>query len=244
VLAASAPGDCFDMVREAVRIATRYMTPVILLSDGYIANASGPWSIPEVSSFERRSVETGRVPKDFAPYRHDETSLARPWVVPGSPGGMHRIGGIERKDGSGNVSYDPVNHQLMTDLRARKIAGIADDIPAQTVEWGEDSGELAILGWGSTYGAINRAVMNLNERGVAVSHIHLKYIWPLPRNLGELLGRFDQVLIPEMNNGQLATLIRSQLLLPVNSLDKVAGKPFKVSEIEAAAMKLVGDGGK
>jgi len=239
VLAVSSPGDCFYVMSEAARIATKYMTPVIVLSDGYITNASEPWKLPDVAAMERWPADNHTLPEDFAPYRRDEKTLARPWVVPGVPGGAHRIGGLERANVSGNVSYDPANHQLMTDLRERKIANIANDTPEQDITLGADSGKVAVLGWGSTFGPINRAVGNLTEAGHPVSHVHLRHIWPLPRNLDAVLDRFDTVLVPEMNNGQLVTVIRAELLKQVVSLPQISGKPFKVAEIEAAVMNLL-----
>lgn len=242
VLAARSPGDCYHMAVEAVRLATKYMTPVILLSDGYLANSSEPWSIPDVSSMQAFGVTTDSVPEDFQPFMRDPQTLARPWVVPGTPGGIHRIGGLERAQGSGNVSYDPDNHQQMTDLRAAKIRGIANDIPEQGVELGDADGDIAVVGWGSTYGPINRAVENLRNDGVKVSHVHINYIWPLPANLRDVLEKFGKILVPEMNNGQMVNLLRSEYLLPAESLPKVSGKPFKVSEIEDAVRASLGEG--
>jgi 2-oxoglutarate ferredoxin oxidoreductase subunit alpha len=174
---------------------------------------------------------------DFQPFRRDPATLARPWAVPGTPGLAHRIGGLERAEDSGEVSYDAANHQRMTELRAAKIAGIARDIPDQTIELGESTGPLAVVGWGSTYGPIKRAVSNLRARGLDVSHIHLRHLSPLPGNLDELLGGFERVLVPEMNQGQLVTLLRSAYLLPAEGLNKVTGKPFKIAEIEQAILE-------
>ncbi|MEE8500567.1 MAG: 2-oxoacid:acceptor oxidoreductase subunit alpha [Kiloniellales bacterium] len=234
VLAACSPSDCFEAVIESVRLAIKYMTPVILLSDNYIANASEPWNLPDVGALPRFPAEFRRNPNGFHPFLRDEATLARPWAVPGAPGLEHRLGGLERDANSGNISYDPENHQRMTELRAAKIAGIADDIPEQEVALGADRGSLVVVGWGSTYGPISRAVSNLLNQGLEVSHVHLRHIWPLPRNLGDLLGRFDQVLVPEMNAGQLVTLLRSEYLLPAEGLNKVSGRPFMIAEIEAA----------
>ena len=181
----------------------------------------------------------GRLAKRVKPFERDETTLARPWVKPGTPGLEHRIGGIERSHGSGNISYDPDNHQRMTNLRAEKISGIAKDIPEQAVDQGETKGKLAIVGWGSTYGPISRAVANLRADGCDAAHVHIRHIWPLPRNLGALLKQYDQVLVPEMNKGQLRTVLRAEYLVNAIGLNKVAGKPFRIAEIEEAARGLL-----
>ena len=240
VLSISSPTDGFDMTIEAVRIATKYMTPVILLSDGYIANASEPWRIPDFDKYDRFDVAFRTDPENFLPFSRDDKTLARPWVKPGTAGLMHRIGGIER-DEAGNISYDADNHQRMTDLRRDKIAGIADDIPPQSIDQGDETGKIAIVGWGSTYGPISRATHRMRDQGFDVSHIHLNYIWPMPRNVGDLLAGFEHVLVPEMNTGQLLTLLRSEYLVPATGLNKVTGKPFKIAEIEAAAHTLIED---
>jgi 2-oxoglutarate ferredoxin oxidoreductase subunit alpha len=234
VLAAASSADCFEVAIEAVRIATKYMTPVIVLSDGYLANAAEPWKIPDFSAYKPFPVAFRSEPEGFHPFLRDPATLARPWVKPGTLGMEHRIGGIERDYDSGNISYDPDNHQRMTLARAAKIDGIAKDIPLQRSEDGAGKGRLAVLGWGSTFGPIGRAVDNLRAEGREVSHIHLRYIWPLPANLGELLKGFERVLIPEMNNGQLLTVIRSRYLIPAEGLNKVTGRPFKIAEIEDA----------
>ena len=238
VLAASSSANCFDMGIEAVRLATKFMTPVMLLSDGYMGNASEPWLIPDFDSFEPFPVkfaDADQVGEEgFMPYVRDEDTLARPWAKPGTVGLEHRIGGIERADGTGNISYDAENHQRMTKLRAAKIDGIANDIPLQVVEQGKDSGKLAVVGWGSTYGPISRAVGNMRDMGYDVSHVHVRHIWPLPRNLGDLLGGFEQVVVSEMNNGQLVTVLRAEYLIPAEPFNKITGQPFKISEIEEA----------
>ncbi|MEE9155343.1 MAG: 2-oxoacid:acceptor oxidoreductase subunit alpha [Gemmatimonadota bacterium] len=240
VIAAATPGDCFEVAIEAVRLATRYMTPVILLSDGYLANASEPWLIPDVDDLPSFPVEY-RVDADgFHPYVRDDETLARPWALPGTPGLEHRIGGLEKSYDSGDISYDPANHQLMTETRMNKIAGIAKDIPLQDVELGSERGALAVVGWGSTYGAIYKAVGAARDEGLDVSQIHIRYLSPFPSNLGDLLSGFDQVLVPEMNTGQLVTMLRSTYLIPAEGLNKVAGKPFKISEIAAAIRARLG----
>ncbi len=224
VVAARSPADCFEVAIEAARIATKYMTPVILLADGYMANASEPWLIPDVDKIDEFKVNFRSETEGFHPFVRDDSTLARAWAVPGTPGLEHRIGGIEKSYETGNISYDPANHQKMTDVRKRKIADIANDIPEQAVEVGE----------GSSVGPINRAVQQLRGDGASVSHIHLRHIWPLPSNLGTLLGQFKKVIVPEMNTGQLLTVLRAEYLIPAIGLNKVSGQPFKVSEVEAA----------
>ncbi|MDE0051164.1 MAG: 2-oxoacid:acceptor oxidoreductase subunit alpha [Rhodospirillales bacterium] len=232
VLAARSSADAFDVAIEAVRLATRYMTPVVVLTDTFIANAAEPWRLPDVGALEPFPVEFRTETDGFQPYERDPETLARPWVRPGTPGLEHRIGGLEKDYATGNVSYDPENHQRMTDVRHEKIARIANDIPEQAVDQGPESGPLAVVGWGSTYGPISRAVeRSRKERGISVSHIHLRHLSPLPRNLGALLAGFDRVLVPEMNMGQLTTVLRSRYLVPAESLPKVTGKPFKIVEI-------------
>jgi 2-oxoglutarate ferredoxin oxidoreductase subunit alpha len=241
VIASATPSDCFDVAIEAVRLATKYMTPVMVLTEGYLANAAEPWRIPDVQDLPSFPVHFRTDPEGFQPFARDPDTLARPWAVPGSPGLEHRIGGLEKDALTGNVSYDADNHQYMTDQRAAKIAGIANDIPPQEVHAGEPTGKLALVGWGSTFGPINQAVRIARDEGFAVSHIHLRYICPLPANLGELLSGFDDVLVPEMNNGQLVTLLRSTYTIPAEGLNKVSGRPFMVREIlEAIRTRLGG----
>jgi len=240
VLAASGPGDCFDVMQEAWRIAASYMTPVMVLSDGYIANGAEPWRIPSTDELKRMPIEhpgPAENGEPFQPYRRDDR-LARPWALPGTPGLMHRIGGLEKQDGTGNVSYDPLNHQHMIDLRARKIANIAHDVPPQAIS-GPASGKLLVLSWGGTYGACETAVRRVQTEGGSVSHAHLRYLNPFPANLGELLGGFQQVLIPELNLGQLRLLIRAEYLIDAVGLNKVQGKPFAVSEVAEKIRELL-----
>lgn len=239
VIAARSPSDCFEVAIEACRIALQFMTPVMLLTDGYIANAAEPWRVPDVTSYEPFPVtfhteqpEEGHI----NPYQRDPETLGRIWVKPGTPGLMHRLGGIEKSADSGNIDYSPENHQRMTDIRKAKIDGIANFVPEQGVELGSTTGKMAVVGWGSTYGPIHQAVGRVRAQGHDVAHIHIRHIWPLPRNLGELLKGFDQILVPEMNTGQLKTLLRDQYLVDAKPLNKVSGQPFRISEIEDAIL--------
>lgn len=230
VVAATTPGDCFFAAIEASRIALKYMTPVVLLTDGYLANGSEPWSIPPVESLPKLDVEFRTDPEGFLPYLRDPETLARPWAIPGTPGLEHRIGGIEKEDGTGALSYDPVNHEKMVRIRAAKIAGIAKDIPPAEVV-GEETGKLLVIGWGSTYGAITTAISVLQARGAPVSYVHLRHLNPFPENLGKVISSFDRVLIPEMNMGQLLLIIRAEFLVDAVGFNKIQGQPFKISEL-------------
>jgi 2-oxoglutarate ferredoxin oxidoreductase subunit alpha len=239
VLAAATPADCFETAIEAVRLATTYMTPVLLLSDAYLASAAEPWLLPDPAALPSFPVRFRTDPAGFHPFVRDPVTLARAWAPPGTPGLMHRVGGLERDHDSGHISYDPENHQRMTAVRAAKIAGIAADVPLQTVAQGGPRGAVALVGWGSTYGALHQAVKQLRAGGLDVAHIHLRYLHPFPRNLGELLKGFDRILVPEMNMGQLVSLLRAAYLLPAEGISKVQGKPFKVSElVEAVHARL------
>src|SRR5438128_10499559 len=231
VLAPTSTADCFDIAIEAVRIATKYMTPVIVLSDGYLAHAAEPWRIPREADLPRFPVTYRTDPEGFHPFLRDRETLARPWVKPGTPQLEHRIGGLERDYDSGHISYDPDKHARMTKARADKIAGIANDIPLQHVSLGDDRGMLGGVGWGSTFGAIHRAVQIARDEGRDVAHIHVRYLSPFPRNLGGLLKRYDRVLVPEMNNGQLVKLLRAEYLVDAEGFSKVTGKPFRVTDI-------------
>ncbi len=229
VIAASTTGDCFAAAIEAVRIALRHMTPVILLADGYLSNAAEPWRIPDVCALRpigHNEVAASDESAQRRAFTRDEKSLGRQWVTPGMPGLMHRIGGIEKDVATGHISYDPANHQAMTDLRQAKVESVSKFIPDQAMELGADSGDLVVVGWGSTYGPIYQAA-----RETGVSYIHLRYLNPMPKNLGELLGQFDKVLIPEMNTGQLASLLRDKLSITPISFSKVTGQPFLISEL-------------
>ncbi len=233
VLAAASPSDCFAMAREAVRLAVHHMTPVMLLTDGFLANSSEPWLIPDVDATPAFPARFRTEPEGFQPFLRDER-LVRPWVRPGTPGLEHRIGGIEKDHDSGNISYDPDNHQRMTEARWNKVLRVADDLPEQGCEDGAAGARLAVVGWGSTYGPIARAVANARARGLDVAHVHLRHIWPLPTNLGQLLRSFERIVVPEMNHGQLVTVLRSEYLVPARGLSKVTGKPFTVAELDAA----------
>jgi 2-oxoglutarate/2-oxoacid ferredoxin oxidoreductase subunit alpha len=234
VVAPSTPADCFEMAVEAARIALKYMTPVVYLSDAFLATGAEPWRIPSVDSLPEIGVQNRVEREGFHPYDRDPTTLARPWAVPGTAGLEHRIGGLEKADITGNVSYDPDNHHRMQVLRQAKIAGIADDIP-ELVASGPERGELLVLGWGSTYGSIRSAVERLQSDGRSIAHAHLRYLNPFPRNLGDVLRRYDRVLIPEINLGQLSMLIRARFLVDAIGYNRVRGKPFRISEIVAAA---------
>ena len=238
VIAACSPSDAFEVAIEACRIAVQYMTPVMLLTDGYIANAAEPWMVPDPSTFEPFPAKFLQQPNDgenFLPYKRDDKG-ARPWVKPGTPGLMHRIGGIEKHELTGNIDYAPDNHQRMTDLRKAKVDNIA--VPDQEVSFGTTSGKLAVVGWGSTFGPIHRAVDNCRNKGMDVSHIHVRHIWPLPKNLGDLLRGFDHVLVPEMNTGQFKTVLRDQFLVDAKALTKTSGQPFQIAEMEAEIAKF------
>jgi 2-oxoglutarate/2-oxoacid ferredoxin oxidoreductase subunit alpha len=244
VVAACTPSDCFSAAVEAARIALRYRTPVVLLSDGYLANGSEPWLLPDVASLPDISVPFATEPNhegDFWPYLRDEATLARPWAVPGTPGLEHRIGGLEKADGTGNISYDPENHDRMINLRAAKVAGIANDIPRLEVDH-QDGSRLLVLGWGSTYGPIGAAVRRVRASGARVSVAHLRHLNPFPANLGEVLGNYDKVLIPEMNLGQLRMLVRARYLVDAVGYNKVRGLPFKAEELADAIIGLLDEG--
>jgi 2-oxoglutarate/2-oxoacid ferredoxin oxidoreductase subunit alpha len=244
VIAARSPADCYEVAIEACRLATQFMTPVMLLTDGYIANAAEPWKVPSAKDHAPFPVRFHEAPlaegEKLNPYARDPQTLKRIWVKPGTPGLMHRIGGLEKSFETGNISYEAANHQKMTDTRMGKIAGIASYIPAQEVDQGEASGDLVVVGWGSTYGPITQAVRRARAAGRTVSHVHIRYIAPFPANLGALLKGFKHVLVPEMNTGQLKTMLRDQFLVDAKGLNKVDGQPFKISQIEAAIAETLG----
>lgn len=238
IVSASTPADCFDAVFEAARIALKYMTPVFFLSDGYLGNGSEPWLIPDYDKLPDISPKFRTNPEGFLPYLRDEATLARPWAIPGTPGLEHRIGGLEKQHLTGNVSYDPENHEHMIKLRAEKVERIANDIPLAVVD-GEPEGELLVVGWGSTYGAIRSAVTHIREKGMRVSHLHFRHLNPFPKNTGEVLYKFKHILIPEMNLGQLSKILRAKYLVPAVGLNKVQGLPFKAIEIENAIVDIL-----
>lgn len=242
VVAAATPSDCFQMAFEAFRLAVQHMTPVILLSDGYIANGAEPWRFPKQADLPKIDVKFKKgLAEDedtFLPYQRDE-NLVRPWAVPGTPGLEHRIGGLEKQNITGNVSYDPENHQLMVKIRQEKVDKIADHIPLQDIEVGPEKGKVLVLGWGSTFGAIKSAVLELLAEGHEVAHAHIRYLRPFPRNLEEILHSYDHVLIPEINNGQLIKIIREQFLIPAKGYNKVMGVPITKGELVEKIRELL-----
>jgi 2-oxoglutarate ferredoxin oxidoreductase subunit alpha len=239
VLAACSPGDCFWVAIEASRIAIKYMVPVIVLSDGYLANSAEPWRVPSVKELSEIPVRFRTDPVGFRPYAREPHTLARPWVVPGTPGLEHRVGGLEKQDGNGNISYDPLNHETMVRLRAAKVEAVAADVP-DAVTAGDPDGELLIVGWGSTYGAITAALRAQRAKGRRIGHVHLRYLNPLPRNLDEVLRRYRRVLVPELNMGQLVWVLRAKYLVDAAGYSKVQGKPFMQSEIESKIGEVLG----
>jgi len=230
VIAPATPADCFSMAIEAVRLSFKYMVPVFYLSDGYLANGAEPWAVPSIEKLPRIEVKFATDPNNFMPYARDAATLARPWAIPGTPGLEHRIGGIEKQNITGNVNYDPENHHLMVKLRQEKVDRAVADIPPVEV-FGDKTGKVLVLGWGSTYGSITTAVEKLHEEGKSVSSAHLRHLNPFPANLGEVLSGFETILIPEMNLGQLCTMIRAKYLIDAVPFSKVKGRPFQIREI-------------
>ena len=233
VIAACTPADCFTAVYEASRIAIKFMTPVICLSDGYLGNGAEPWLIPDVHDLAEIPVKFVKDPTNFQPYARDEKTLSRPWAIPGTPGLEHRIGGLEKQHITGNISYDPDNHDFMIKMRAEKIERIANDIPLQTIE-GDPEGDVLVVGWGSTYGAIKSAVVSARSKGKSVSQVHIRYLSPFPKNLGEILYKFKKILVPEINNGQLSKILRAKYLVPAIGLNQIKGLPLRAEDIETA----------
>jgi len=241
IVAAWSPSSCFWAPIEAARIAVKYMTPVIILSDGYLANGAEPWRIPAIQKLPDIAVRFAAQPNaggDFWPFLRDDETLARPWAIPGTPGLQHRVGGLEKADGTGNISYDPENHHLMTLLRQAKIKAIEEDIDPLEFD-ADDGAEVLVLGWGSTYGAIGAAVRRLRARGLKVARAHLKHLNPMPKNTGEVLARFEKVVVPEMNMGQLSKLIRAEFLIDVIAINKIKGLPFRAADLEEELVKLI-----
>jgi len=243
VVAACSPSDAFECAIEACRIAVQYMTPVILLTDGYIANAAEPWKVPDPKSFTPfpvKHLEEKNGPDDtLLPYKRDERGV-RPWIKPGTEALMHRIGGIEKGIDTGNIDYSPEVHQAQTYARKAKVDGVAKGVPDQDVCLGNTSGKIAVVGWGSTFGPIHQAVRRARAQGLDVSHIHVRHVWPLPKNLGNLLKGYDNILVPEMNTGQFKTVLRDQFLVDARPLNKVSGQPFTIAELEAAIEQMHG----
>jgi 2-oxoglutarate ferredoxin oxidoreductase subunit alpha len=240
IVAPATPAECFDYAIEATRLALKYMTPVMYLSDGFLANGAEPWKIPSLDGLPDIAIPNHTDRATFQPYARDPNTLSRPWAVPGTPGLEHRIGGLEKADITGNVSYDPDNHHRMTVLRQQKVAGIADDIPPLDVH-GPKNGDLLILGWGSTYGAIRSAVERLQAEGWSVAHAHMRHMNPMPKNTETVLRSYKNVLVPEVNLGQLSFLLRAKFLIDVKGLNRVRGKPFRIIEIKQAAEELLGE---
>ncbi|MGD0402244.1 MAG: 2-oxoacid:acceptor oxidoreductase subunit alpha [Candidatus Acidiferrales bacterium] len=239
VVAPSSPGDCFWIALEASRIAIKHMVPVIILSDGYLANGAEPWKVPSVDELPEIPVHFETNPEGFLPYRRDPITMSRPWAIPGTPGLEHRIGGIEKQDVTGNINYEPLNHEHMVRLRAAKVESVANDIPPVVPE-GDQSGDLLIIAWGSTHGPITAALNAQREKGRSIGHVHLRHLNPLPRNLGEVIKRFKKVLVPEMNMGQLLMILRAKYLVDAQGYNKIQGKPFKTSEIENKIEQMLG----
>ena len=239
VLAPCTPGDCFWIAFEAVRIAIKYMVPVIILSDGYLANGAEPWRVPVVADLPEIPVHFETNPVDFQPYRRDPQTLARPWAIPGTPGLEHRVGGLEKQEVTGNVNYEPLNHENMVRARAAKVAGIVQDVP-DAVPAGDPSGDLLIVAWGSTHGPITAAMKTQRAKGRRIGHVHLRHLNPMPKNLGDVMKRYSKVLVPEMNMGQLVMLLRAKYLVDAQGYNKIQGKPFKTSEIEKKIEEMIG----
>jgi 2-oxoglutarate ferredoxin oxidoreductase subunit alpha len=238
VLAPASPADCFDTAIEAFRIAVRHMTPVFVLSDGYLANGTEPWRLPDYADLEPIAIHHATDPEGFQPYARDEVTLARPWAIPGTPGLEHRLGGLEKQDLTGNVSYNGPNHERMAGLRAEKVARIADFLPPLQID-GPDEGDVLVVSWGGTWGAVASACRRVADEGAAVGHVHLRYLNPLPRDLGDVMGRFGKVLVPELNLGQLSLLLRARYVVDAIPLSKLQGQPFTIDEVVTAIEELI-----
>jgi len=239
VLAAATAGDCFHLAIESVRLAATYMTPVMLLSDGFIANGAEPWIIPDFDAIKPFPIKHYTDAEGFHPFKRDPNTLARVWAIPGTPGLEHRVGGLERGQNSGHISYDAENHHQMTKIRADKIARIADTLPEAQLEQGDAEGDILVVGWGSTFGSISEAVTRVRQRGAKVSHLHIRNIWPLPRGIDTILSKFKRVIVPELNNGQLVNLLRATYVVPAEPINKIQGQPFRIAElVEAIESRL------
>jgi len=239
VLAAATAGDCFHLAIESVRLAATYMTPVMLLSDGFIANGAEPWIIPDFDAIKPFPIKHHTDAEGFHPFKRDPNTLARVWAIPGTPGLEHRVGGLERGQNSGHISYDAENHHQMTKIRADKIARIADTLPEAQLEQGDAEGDILVVGWGSTFGSISEAVTRVRQRGAKVSHLHIRNIWPLPRGIDTILSKFKRVIVPELNNGQLVNLLRATYVVPAEPINKIQGQPFRIAElVEAIESRL------
>jgi 2-oxoglutarate ferredoxin oxidoreductase subunit alpha len=242
IIAASTPSDCFWAALEASRIAVKYMVPVIILSDGYLANGAEPWRIPDAASIPEIPAHFAKEvnsPNGYMPYKRDPQTLARPWAVPGTPGLEHRVGGLEKQDVTGNINYEPLNHENMVRIRAAKVAAIVQDIP-DVVPVGDQAGDLLIVAWGSTHGAITAAMNAQRAESRKIGHVHLRHLNPLPANLGEVLNRYKKILVPELNMGQLLWVLRAKFLVDAIGLNKIQGRPFKQAELEQKIEELLG----
>jgi 2-oxoglutarate ferredoxin oxidoreductase subunit alpha len=239
ILAPATPGDCFWIAVEASRIALKYMVPVIVLSDGYLANGAEPWRVPAVEEIPAVAVNRAIDPEGFMPYKRNPETLARPWAIPGTPGLEHRIGGLEKQDVTGNINYEPLNHENMVRIRAAKVAAVAQDIP-NVLPAGDPEGDLLVVSWGSTFGAITQAVNAQREKGRKIGHLHLRYLNPLPNNVGDILKRYKKVLVPELNMGQLLWILRAKYLVDAIGLNKIQGRPFKQNELELKIEETLG----
>jgi 2-oxoglutarate ferredoxin oxidoreductase subunit alpha len=239
IIAAATPGDCFWAALEACRIAVKYMVPVILLSDGYLANGAEPWRVPDVSEIPEIPVHFATNPEGFKPYKRNPDTLARPWAIPGTPGLEHRIGGLEKQDVTGNINYEPLNHENMVRIRAAKVAGIVQDIP-DAIPAGDQEGDLLIVAWGSTHGSITAAVKSQRAQGRRIGHLHLRHLNPLPANLAQIFKRYKKILVPELNMGQLLWILRAKYLVDAEGLNKIQGRPFKQSELEQKIAEVLG----
>jgi 2-oxoglutarate ferredoxin oxidoreductase subunit alpha len=238
VVAATSPADCFWLALESARIAIKYMTPVIFMTDGYVAQGSEPLRLPEAEEIDEIPVHFRTDPEGFYPYIRDEKH-ARPWAIPGTPGLEHRVGGLEKRHIYGNISYEPLNHEFMVRIRDEKVRNVVADVPDLEID-GPEEGDLLVVGWGSTYGAIKEAMTRVRKKGYTISHIHLRYIHPMPKNTGDILKRFKRIFVPELNLGQMAKILQSTFLVETIQYNKIQGLPFKITELEDKFIELLG----